>query len=164
MKRCISALAAAAALALGGGVANAYAGGNPGDVLSQPSGSQSQGAVQAATNTAGDTSQSFENGGGAVTNVGGNNNTVQLGTGQSEAGAPLGPTTAPSGGSNQSNGNTNTAGNTTAVIGNNAEQSNTQGQSQNQQSSGGSCCESDNQGPAAHPSSCGCDSPKQDAS
>src|SRR3954468_1689828 len=145
MKRCISALAATLLLALAGGVANAYADSGPGGQVGQTLGQPSQSATQSASNTSGDTSQSFENGGGEITNVGLNNNTVQAG-GEPSRPPVLGPesTESSGGASNQSNNNTNTAGNTTAVIGNNDQQTNTQGlsqnQTQNQQGSGGSCC------------------------
>ena len=75
---------------------------------------QRQSSGQWASNRDGDTTQWFKNGGGVVTNVGLNNNTLQLGFG------------------NQSNGNTNTAGPTTGFIGNNDQQENTQGLSQHQ--------------------------------
>src|SRR3954469_3156882 len=145
MKRCISALAATLLLALAGGVANAYADSGPGGQVGQTLSQPSQSATQSASNTSGDTSQSFENGGGEITNVGLNNNTVQAG-GEPSRPPVLGTesTESSGGGSNQSNNNTNTAGNTTAVIGNNDQQTNTQGlsqnQTQNQQGSGGSCC------------------------
>src|SRR3954452_20058075 len=145
MKRCISALAATLLLALAGGVANAYADSGPGGQVGQTLSQPSQSATQSASNTSGDTSQSFENGGGEITNVGLNNNTVQAG-GEPSRPPVLGPesTESSGGASNQSNNNTNTAGNTTAVIGNNDQQTNTQGlsqnQTQNQQGSGGSCC------------------------
>src|SRR3954468_24778840 len=128
MKRCISALAATLLLALAGGVANAYADSGPGGQVGQTLSQPSQSATQSASNTSGDTSQSFENGGGEITNVGLNNKTVQAGgelpnVGQNKTpvrpgGEPsrppvLGPESTESscGASNQSNNNTNTAGN-----------------------------------------------------
>src|SRR3954451_10338604 len=127
---------------------------------------QNQRSSQTPSNRAGDTRQKFENGGGEITNVGLNNNTVQKG--ESAKALPTYTDGGGSNGGNQSNGNTNTAGDTTAVIGNNHQQTNTQGSSQNQSSRGG-CCEKPKQdGKDGYgrtgSGSCGCDSPKHDGS
>src|SRR3954464_12695255 len=124
---------------------------------------QNQRSSQTASNRDGDTRQKFENGGGEITNVGLNNNTVQKG--ESAKALPTYTDGGGSNGGNQSNGNTNTAGDTTAVIGNNHQQTNTQGSSQNQSSRDG-CCEHKQDGKDGYgrTGSCGCDSPKHDGS
>jgi hypothetical protein len=151
MKRLMVMLVASCMLALATGVGAAYAGlpevpggqsAPVGSVSSAGSGQQSQSASQQASNEA--TNEQLS--GVALAEnkqIGGNNNTVQVGGlgGTREAAVPV-----DGNGGNESNGNTNSAGDQTAVNGNNFQQSNEQGISQAQTS--GSSPARDGGGPA----------------